>query len=220
MKEIVGFKNYYLTTCGEVISKKTGLKMRKTLDTVGYYWIGIVRNDGVLKKIRIHRLMGVCYLDLDYDNKSQQINHKNNNKKMNYLSNLEITTNSINTNEGYAKNSYTTRNRIEIQVKNKLDGSVNVYSSLRECESKTGVSRKLIPLILSKDKPNNTDYDFEYLDFKLPYWIRDDNGIEFQSCRSCSSYHNLNEGMFRSKFNKSKGLTFEYEGKKFIKFLK
>lgn len=43
MKEIIGFNKYYITTCGEVISKRTGNKMSKTLDTVGYYWVGIKR---------------------------------------------------------------------------------------------------------------------------------------------------------------------------------
>ena len=73
MKEITGFNNYYITTCGEVISKRTNKKMNKTLDTVGYYWVGIVSNDGILKKIRIHRLMGITYLGLDYNDKTQNI---------------------------------------------------------------------------------------------------------------------------------------------------
>ena len=62
MIEINGFNNYYITTCGEVISKRTNNKMSKTIDNVGYYWVGLIRNDGVLKKIRIHRFMGENYL--------------------------------------------------------------------------------------------------------------------------------------------------------------
>ena len=220
MKEITGFRNYLITTCGEVISKRTGRKMRKTLDTVGYYWIGIRRNDGVLKKIRIHRLMGIMYLGLDYDDKSQNINHKNSDKKKNYLSNLEIVNNSYNTNEGYLNNNYTTRNKIKIKVTNVKTKEEFIFNSLRECENNIKVSRKLIPLILSKDKPNNTDYEFEYIEFKLPYWIMDYNGKEFQSCRSCSTFHGFDEANFRNSFNKTKTLNFKYNGKEFVKFLK
>ena len=220
MKEIVGFNKYYITTCGEVISKRTGNKMSKTLDTVGYYWVGIRRNDGVLKKIRIHRLMGLTYLGLDYDDKSQNINHKNQIKINNYLSNLEITNNSKNTNEGYFNNNYTTRNKIKIKVTNKNTKEELIFNSLRECQDKLGVSRKLIPLILNRSKPNNTDYYFEYLDYSKPYWIRDIHGKEFQSCRNCSMYHNIPEWLFRDKFNLTKDSRFEVNGMEFEKFLK
>jgi len=220
MKEIVGFNKYYITTCGEVISKRTGNKMSKTLDTVGYYWIGIRRNDGVLKKIRIHRLMGLTYLGLDYDDKSQNINHKNQIKINNYLSNLEITNNSKNTNEGYFNNNYTTRNKIKIKVTNKNTKEELIFNSLRECQDKLGVSRKLIPLILIGSKPNNTDYYFEYLDYSKPYWIRDIHGKEFQSCRNCSMYHNIPEWLFRDRFNLTKESRFKVNGMEFEKFLK
>ena len=220
MKEIVGFNKYYITTCGEVISKRTGNKMSKTLDTVGYYWVGIRRNDGVLKKIRIHRLMGLTYLGLDYDDKSQNINHKNQIKINNYLSNLEITNNPKNTNEGYFNNNYTTRNKIKIKVTNKNTKEELIFNSLRECQDKLGVSRKLIPLILNRSKPNNTDYYFEYLDYSKPYWIRDIHGKEFQSCRNCSMYHNIPEWLFRDKFNLTKDSRFEVNGMEFEKFLK
>ena len=220
MKEITGFSNYYITTCGEVISKRTGNKMSKTLDTVGYYWVGIRRNDGVLKKIRIHRLMGIMYLNLDYDDKTQKINHKNSDKKKNYLSNLEIVNNSYNTNEGYLNSNYTTRNKIKIKAININTGEELMFNSLRECESKLKISRKLIPLILNNDKPNNTDYKFEYIDFKIPYWIRDEKGMEFQSCRNCSKFYKFDEGGFRDSYNLSNGLKFTHKNINFEKFIK
>lgn len=218
MVEIKNFNNYYITTCGEVISKKTKRKMTKTMDNVGYYWVGIVRNDGVLKKIRIHRLMAISYLNLNYMNKKQNINHINSNKKDNYIRNLEIVNNSYNTNEGYKNNCYTTRNKIKIRAYNEIEDSI--FSSVRECSKKLNISRKLIPLIINNEKPNNTNYKFEYIEYNLPYWIRDDVGNEFQSCRSCSIFYGFDERRFAYKYNISKNEEFIYKNKKFYKFLK
>ena len=220
MKEITGFNNYYITTCGEVISKRTNKKMNKTLDTVGYYWVGIVSNDGILKKIRIHRLMGITYLGLDYNDKTQNINHLNQIKTLNYVGNLEITSNSKNTNDGYLNNNYITRNRIKIVAIERDTKNELVFNSLRECQDKIGISRKLIPLILSGDKPNNTKYEFQYLDYSLPYWIIDKNGVEFQSCRNCAKHYGISERLFRDKFNSSINNKFEIDGMIFEKFLK
>lgn len=163
--------------------------------------------------------MGIAYLELDYDDKSQNINHKNSDKKKNYLSNLEIVNNSYNTNEGYLNSNYTTRNKIKIKVTNIKTKEEFIFNSLRECESNIKVSRKLIPLILNKDKPNNTYYTYEYLEFKIPYWIKDDKGVEFQSCRNCSIHYGFDEGGFRDVFN-TDDMEFIYKDIKFTKFLK
>ena len=134
MIEIKGFNNYYITTCGEIISKRTNKKMSKTIDNVGYYWVGLRRNDGVVKKIRIHRFMGENYLDMDYGNKSIQINHKDHNKLNNSILNLELVSNSKNTDDGYKNSSYTTRAKIKIMAKSKSE--TLIFSSLRELENK------------------------------------------------------------------------------------
>lgn len=217
MIEINGFNNYYITTCGEIISKRTNNKMSKTIDNVGYYWVGLIRNDGVLKKIRIHRFMGENYLNMDYSNKSIQINHIDHNKLNNSILNLELVSNSVNTDNGYKNSSYTTRNKIKIMAKK--ENETLIFNSLRELESKIGISRKIIPLIISGVKPNNTPYEFSYIDYSIPYWIKDEFGNEYQSCRNCSMINNFDEGRFRDKYNNS-GLEFKYKKIKFYKFLK
>ena len=74
--------------------------------------------------------------------------------------------------------------------------------------------------MLNGDKPNNTKYEFQYLDYSLPYWIVDKSGVEFQSCRNCAKYYGISEWLFRDRFNSSVNNKFEIDGMIFEKFLK
>lgn len=216
MKEIKYFKNYYITTCGEVISKFTGLRMRTYLDTVGYKCVTL-KNDKKDIHMRVHRLMGFTYFGLDRNDKDKQINHKDGNKLNCSILNLEILSNKQNTEHGYDNNLYTTRNRINILVYDKINNKYFKCKSIRECEKITHINRKLIKLYIDNIRNNNSNYTFEILSFDKPFRIKDENGNDFRSCRQCSLFYGFDERRFSEKCKKALD-KFEYKKIKFEKY--
>lgn len=93
MNEIPGFSNYYITTKGEVINKKSGRIIKPKITTCGYARVGIYAN-GIQKMMFVHRLVALTYIP-NLENKPQ-INHIDGNKLNNNLVNLEWCTASEN----------------------------------------------------------------------------------------------------------------------------
>ena len=75
--------------CNTGKMKKTGRVLKPNKAKNGYLICGISIN-GKLKLIKIHRLVGVAFLGLDYNNKQLQINHIDRNKENNNVNNLEV----------------------------------------------------------------------------------------------------------------------------------
>ena len=216
MKEIKYFTNYYITTCGQVISKITGRKMKTYLDTVGYKCVTLKNNKKNIH-IRVHRLMGFTYFNLNrYDN-NKQINHKDGNKLNCSILNLEILSNKQNTEHGYDNNLYTTRNRINILVYDKINDKYFKCKSMRECEKLTYINRKLIKLYIDNIRTNNSNYIFKVLSFDKLFRIKDKKGNDFRSCRQCSLFYGFDEGRFLEKCKTSSD-KFEYKKVKFEKY--
>lgn len=98
MKYILGFNNKYkISNKGEVYSfhdKKTGRKLKFSLNKKGYRMVTLYDGQGKRKTVAIHRLVATCYL-CNRHNKPQ-VNHKNGNKEDNNYKNLEWATNTEN----------------------------------------------------------------------------------------------------------------------------
>lgn len=96
-KEIKGFSNYLITDDGKVISKVTGKVLKTFITHNGYEKVSLSQN-GVEKKFRIHRLVAEAFIEKPegYD----QVNHKDENKRNNHVSNLEWITPKLNSNYG------------------------------------------------------------------------------------------------------------------------
>ena len=91
--------NYWITSEGEVVTKKTGLhrKFRKTWD--GYYDVTLWK-DGKGHTKRVHRLVAEAFLPNPEN--YPVVNHKDGNKLNNNIDNLEWTTVQMNTIHSYA----------------------------------------------------------------------------------------------------------------------
>lgn len=89
MKKIQGFENYYITTCGKVISlNKNGKpKILKPDNSARYYRVTIYDNDKKRCRFSIHRLVAMHYID-NYDN-LPVVNHIDENTYNNAVCNLE-----------------------------------------------------------------------------------------------------------------------------------
>lgn len=79
------------------------------------------------------------------------------------MDNLELVTNSENTQHGYDNGLYHSKHRrIEIKVYLKANGAyVDTYPSIRQAAVTLKINRKTLSSILFDNKPNNTEYDFK-----------------------------------------------------------
>ena len=99
-KDIAGYENYEVSTCGNVRNKKTG-RLLKPINKRGYNTVKL-RKNGADKRLSIHRLVAETFIENPYN--KPQVNHIDENKRNNIVENLEWCTNKENANHG-------TRNR-------------------------------------------------------------------------------------------------------------
>ena len=94
-RKIENYDHYYISNYGRVKSvyKKNHIILVQQTNHNGYLRV-ILHKNGASKPHRVHRLVGICFLD-NKDNKPQ-INHIDGNKKNNNVDNLEWVTNAEN----------------------------------------------------------------------------------------------------------------------------
>ena len=99
-KKIPSYEDYFIDPDGNVYSKKTN-KILKGTEHNGKqpYLYVTLRNNGKSKKIFIHRLVAITFLE-NPDNK-EQVNHIDGNIHNNVVCNLEWCTNAENTQHAY-----------------------------------------------------------------------------------------------------------------------
>ena len=124
------YKEYYVTPCGKVWSYKSNKWLKAHLGKSGYYFVMINS-----KPKNIHRLVAECWLE-NPENLSQ-VNHKDENKVNNKLSNLEWCTALYNIN--YSQG---------IKILDKDSGIV--YDSIRAAARAKNTSQSSIYYALSK----------------------------------------------------------------------
>lgn len=138
---------YSISNLGNVMSIKRGIIMKTCLRN-GY--ISICLSDNANKKNHlIHRLVAITFIE--NPNNYQIVNHIDGNKLNNVVSNLEWTT--------YQNNSLHSihiLNNVKPTVpviQLTIDGTiVNIFNSIKEAESKTGISSKHIPSVCTGSK--------------------------------------------------------------------
>lgn len=115
---------------------------------------------------RVHRLMAEAYF-----NNAKYIDHIDNNKSNNDISNLKPITCKENTLKGmeHAKQFHTNIGwfkSLKVKAINKNTKEVFIFESLRKCEKFTGVDRHRIKTFLRNERPNYTKYIFKLIDNK------------------------------------------------------
>ena len=153
-QKIQGYENDYLiSSFGEVKSIKNGKDkiLKKSKNTNGYFIVSLCKN-GKTKSFQIHQLVAIHFLNHIPNGLISVINHIDFNKNNNNVSNLEITTNRINSNRKHLKSTsqYTgvswdkNRNKWQSQIKkdgktiflgrydNELDASVAYQNELNK----------------------------------------------------------------------------------------
>ena len=94
-KDIQNFENkYQISNTGKVKNKKTGLLLTPKYNKKGYQYVNLCINKHKYIKWYVHRLVGFHFIDNPYN--KPQINHKDGNKSIDNVNNLEWVTNEEN----------------------------------------------------------------------------------------------------------------------------
>ena len=154
MKQISGYENYKISEDGIVYSSYTNSVKRTSLHRQGYFLIGLYK-DKVEKKMLVHRLVAMTYID--NPNGYKYVNHIDGDKKNNHIGNLEWVTSSDNQKHAY-KNGLkiasrkTINNKIVINIENGV-----YYNSIKEAALVYGLGKSNLAQMLRGQVRNKTN---------------------------------------------------------------
>ena len=142
MKKIDGFDKYYISKEGEVMStdyRNTGKcrMLKQSTDQYGYKVVGL-ENNGLYKKYKVHRLVAMTFIP-NPDN-LPQVNHKDEVKTNNCVSNLEWCTHEYNNRYGTKLDrlckkvyGYNDKGELVKTFKSTQEGRKNGYNHIDIC---------------------------------------------------------------------------------------
>ena len=103
-KDIPNYEGIYkINEIGEVLSLKKGKKLTNTIDSTGYYCVGLTNKK--TKIFRVHKLMAITFLNHVPDGHKLVIDHIDNNKLNNKIENIQIVTQRKNTTKDRVKDA-------------------------------------------------------------------------------------------------------------------
>ncbi len=114
-KQITDYPNYSVSNLGNVRNDKYNRNLKPVLYKCGYYYVGF-RKNGKTKFIRIHRLVGQCFLE-NIDNKPF-VDHVDRNKLNNNVNNLRWATRGENERNKPKKQNTKSKYKGVYQIKN------------------------------------------------------------------------------------------------------
>lgn len=166
-KDIPGYeKEYQVSNYGKILSKKRkGAKekiLKGEIDEDGYIRVALTKN-GKTRKFKAHRLVLMAFDNTD--NFNLQVNHKDGNKKNNYIENLEWCTPSYNTIHSYINNLNQT-NGFKTIVKNKATGKETEYRSMRDASLNIGYNKGYIFRKINNNVYENKKYEWRIYETK------------------------------------------------------
>lgn len=98
MTPIKGYSRYQIDEQGRIFSSISNRELHPSLDNNGYAGVELISDEGVSKRINVHRLVALTFIP--NPNGYPIINHKDENKSNNDVSNLEWCTYKHNVNYG------------------------------------------------------------------------------------------------------------------------
>ena len=141
-KDIKGYPNYQISNLGRVWSKKRQIYLKPHKNNSGYLSVLLPSINGKYKRELIHRLVALTFID-NPDN-LPCVNHKDENKENNVVSNLEWCSRSYNINYG-------TRNERASKALNKAILCIEtgeIFTSGKECAESLGTSPDIVSKVL------------------------------------------------------------------------
>ena len=155
-KDIEGYEGLYqVSKLGEVYSFKSNKYLKKLTNKGGYLRVQLCKHGKVTNQ-SIHRLVAEAFIP-NPDNKPQ-VNHIDENKGNNTVSNLEWVTAKENCNHGTrSKRLYKPIRAIDI-----ANGEYNHYVSVNECAEKLNLKYQNISAVLNGRQKTAGGFIFEY----------------------------------------------------------
>ena len=134
--KIEGFENYEVSNLGKVRNIKSGIMLKPWITKDGYLRHCLYKHNK-RKNLLLHRIIATAFID--NPGKKPQVNHIDENKLNNDLSNLEWCTERENAIHG------TRTKRVAEKLSQKViqldlnDNILNVFKSMRQAERETGI---------------------------------------------------------------------------------
>lgn len=156
-KDVVGYEGLYRVSnlgnvysvkrtvkCGRACRDFGGIILKKRLDISGYWTVCLADGKGDKRPKKVHRLVAEAFIP--NDNGLPCINHKDENKLNNEVSNLEWCTVAYNNNYG-THQQRSSQSRMNHPKRSKPVRCIEtgiIYPSIREAERQTGIDESLI----------------------------------------------------------------------------
>lgn len=144
MKDIKGYEGLYaVTEDGNVWSYYRKRYMKPTADAKGYLRVDLYK-DGKKKNYKVHRLIAETYID--NPNNLPQVNHKDENKENNSISNLEWCDTAYNLNYGSYPSNMADKLKGNCYAGRKVECIETgvIYKSMLEASRQTGINNASI----------------------------------------------------------------------------
>ncbi|WNO24238.1 endonuclease [Enterococcus phage SSMH01] len=157
-KDIKGYEGLYqVSNFGRVKSKHRGSEriLKAGTTRLGYLNVCLCKNNQI-KNFKVHRLVAKAFI-LNPDNKPE-VNHIDEDKTNNIVSNLEWCTRKENINHG----TRTERSSKKVKAIDIATGEWNEYYSIRECARQLGIHPQNICNCLKGKRKQSGNYVFEY----------------------------------------------------------
>ena len=139
--KIEGFEKYEVSNLGKIRNIKSGRILKPQLDSAGYLMHALYGH-GKQKNLLLHRIIATAFIDNPEGKPC--VNHIDENKLNNDLSNLEWCTAKENAIHGTRIKRIAEKRSIEVVQLDLNDNVLNVFESMVQAERETGVSRRSI----------------------------------------------------------------------------
>lgn len=159
-KDIEGFEGLYqVSNLGRVKSFYTNRILKCSTHPQGYLTVTLCKDSTKYTK-KIHRLVAQAFIP-NPDNKPE-VNHIDENKTNNNLSNLEWSTRKENVNHGTRNKRASKTLSIPIIATNIRSGESQEFYGASECARQLGLNQGHIPSVLKGRRRQTGGYTFEY----------------------------------------------------------
>ena len=154
MKEINGFPGYFITEEGQVWSNYSNKFLHPTSNSRGYLTVTLTGH----KTRTIHRLVAEAFIP--NPNNLPYVNHKDENKTNNSVTNLEWCTAQYNRNYGQAPKKYAIKRGFPVLCIE----TQQIYYSIREAGRQTGIDFSSIYKVCCGKQNTAGNYHWQYVE--------------------------------------------------------
>lgn len=159
-KDVEGYEGLYqVSNFGRVKRVTTGIILKSVKHVTGYLKVNLCKNNIVSSKT-IHRLVAESFIP-NLENKSQ-VNHIDENKTNNMVSNLEWMTANENINHGTRNKRSSKTKSIPIIATNLKTNESTDFNSGKECARQLGLHVSHICNVLKGKRKQTGGYTFKY----------------------------------------------------------